>query len=479
MRATEFITEEAKAVKYNGLTLKYAFNDNALIMKAFEQGSPIAFVKFVKEGKELYPQNLWVNDDYRNKGIAKSMYDYLKSAGYIINRSHDQTKAGSGFWDKHRGEDSYVWESSNQLTFDAEPYEGWTGEGLIVKAYDGEDEVGHVIFEPTENDDTQWYAIDVEVEEPYQRKGIASHMYNIAKRAAQSQGKIIVRSHAQTDAGRGLWQDKKVWEEINPDIRNPEFKHEQQIGDYLYTAKTQPSQSGYFTYLLIRCYDGSKLIGKVNFEVRILAGKKWLESQMTEVDGNYKNKGIASTMYAYAKMLGNDVKPSPYQSDDGKAMWKAWKKSGSAQHLMKEDGSNSTTLAQLYNGNYPDRDETFWDYVNSSELETPLNIQTLPRHKVLLTLLGQYRVEHIDDIMDMLDDDRKELVQSYVNDPNLSSKVIVLSGHRIIDGNHRALAAAVKGVPINYVDLADLEEIDEDTGIGFRWTGNEKYRKLV
>jgi hypothetical protein len=37
-------------------------------------------------------------------------------------------------------------------------------------------------------------------------------MYNIAKRAAQVQGKIIVKSHTQTNAGRGLWQDKKVWE---------------------------------------------------------------------------------------------------------------------------------------------------------------------------------------------------------------------------------------------------------------------------
>lgn len=112
MRANEFITEEAKLVKTKGLTLKYAFNDNALLMKAFEQGtgSPLAFVKFVKEKKELYPQNLWVNDEYRNKGIAKTMYDTLKSEGYVINRSHDQTKAGAGFWDKHRGEDAYVWE---------------------------------------------------------------------------------------------------------------------------------------------------------------------------------------------------------------------------------------------------------------------------------------------------------------------------------------------------------------------------------
>lgn len=236
MRATEFITEEAKAAKYNGLLMKYAFNNSALVLKAFDPTkTPIAYVKFVKEDKELYPQDLWVHDDFRNRGIAKSMYDFLKSEGYVINRSHDQTKAGAGFWDKHRGEDEYV------------------------------------------------------------------------------------------------------WEEINPDIRNPEFEHEQEIGNYKYTAKTQLSSSGLTTYLHIRCYDGAKLIGKVNFEVRNLVGKKWLESQQTEVAPEYKKQGIASTMYAYAKMLGNDIKPSPYQSDEGQDMWKAWKKSGDAKHLANEE----------------------------------------------------------------------------------------------------------------------------------------------
>jgi hypothetical protein len=106
------VQEEAKNAKYNGLIMKYAFNSIALVLKAFDPTTktPIAFVKFVKENKELYPQNLWTHDDYRNRGVAKSMYDFLKSEGYIINRSHDQTKAGAGFWDKHRGEDEYVWE---------------------------------------------------------------------------------------------------------------------------------------------------------------------------------------------------------------------------------------------------------------------------------------------------------------------------------------------------------------------------------
>ena len=124
-------------------------------------------------------------------------------------------------------------------------------------------------------------------------------------------------------------------ETINPDILYSEFRHEQRIGDFLYTATTKKSDSGFYTYLLIRCYDGNKEIGKVNFEVRILAGKKWLESQLTEVASGYQQQGIASTMYAYAKMLGNDIKPSKYQSDMGKDMWAGWKKSGDAKHLTK------------------------------------------------------------------------------------------------------------------------------------------------
>jgi hypothetical protein len=124
-------------------------------------------------------------------------------------------------------------------------------------------------------------------------------------------------------------------EEINPDILNPEFKHQQQIGDFLYTAQTRKSDSGYYTYLLIRCYAGDTMIGTVNFEVRIFAGKKWLESQMTSVDSKYQQQGVASTMYAYAKMLGNSVKPSKFQSDMGKDMWNSWKRSGAAKHLTK------------------------------------------------------------------------------------------------------------------------------------------------
>ena len=121
-----------------------------------------------------------------------------------------------------------------------------------------------------------------------------------------------------------------------------------------------------------------------------------------------------------------------------------------------------TTLDNLYAGNYPDRDEAIWNEVGTMDFDKPLSINTMPRHKLMIMLLSQYRAEHIDDITDMLNDEQQEIVQTYTNDPTLSSKVIVLAGDRIVDGNHRALAAAIKGLPINYIDLADLEEQDDE-----------------
>jgi len=59
----------------------------------------------------LDPQTVWVDERYHGQGIAADMYDYLKDNGYTIVRSWDQTDAGKGFWDKHRGEEATVWEN--------------------------------------------------------------------------------------------------------------------------------------------------------------------------------------------------------------------------------------------------------------------------------------------------------------------------------------------------------------------------------
>ena len=136
-----------------------------------------------------------------------------------------------------------------------------------------------------------------------------------------------------------------ITETINPDILNPNFHHEQEINGMIYSAKTGPmSKGGKQLYLTIECRDPkvpNRIAGMAVFIIMHTRKGDWLESMDTYVVGDYKMSGIASTIYAYAKMLGNDVRPSTVQMPAGKAMWKAWKKSGEYKHLVSEDINSS------------------------------------------------------------------------------------------------------------------------------------------
>lgn len=113
MRAAEFIKEykQYPAEEYHGLSFTMKEQDGILLVKALnDYGMPIGYVEFIMDGDELDPQDLWVDEDSRGIGVAKVMYDFIKSHGYEIHRSWDQTDAGKGFWDKHRGKDVRVWE---------------------------------------------------------------------------------------------------------------------------------------------------------------------------------------------------------------------------------------------------------------------------------------------------------------------------------------------------------------------------------
>ena len=104
---------EAKTVEFEGLTLKVIKQGHELIVDALDDwgNKVLGHVKFnIGDGRELDPQDLHVDEKYQGQGIARVMYDYVKSLGYTIVRSWDQTDAGAGFWNKHRGEDVRVWE---------------------------------------------------------------------------------------------------------------------------------------------------------------------------------------------------------------------------------------------------------------------------------------------------------------------------------------------------------------------------------
>lgn len=144
-----------------------------------------------------------------------------------------------------------------------------------------------------------------------------------------------------------------ITETINTDILNKRFKHKQVIGDYTYTASVEIFLDE--PLLNIKAYDGTKEIGHIMFEIfhwEDNPTKSHIESGGTIVEPAYQNKGVASTMYAYAKMLGNDIRASSNRTDHGKAMWAAWEKSGDARHIT---GAVEENFAE---GAYPDKKYT-------------------------------------------------------------------------------------------------------------------------
>jgi GNAT superfamily N-acetyltransferase len=112
MRATEFITE-SKIVEYEGIKLNVAIDGANIDIRALNpDGRQIGYVVFDRDGNTVIPDDVAVDEEYRGQGIAKTMYDYVKSLGFRIKASTDQTTAGKAFWQKHRGEER-VWEEEN------------------------------------------------------------------------------------------------------------------------------------------------------------------------------------------------------------------------------------------------------------------------------------------------------------------------------------------------------------------------------
>jgi hypothetical protein len=119
-------------------------------------------------------------------------------------------------------------------------------------------------------------------------------------------------------------------EEINSDILDPRFKHKQKFGDYTLVASSTEAK-GKPKLKIIGFYD-DKRVAEVTFDVNLADDA--LVSDVTWIMKAHRGKGLASMIYAYAKMLGNDIAPSPEQTDMGKGMWDAWYKSGEAEHLV-------------------------------------------------------------------------------------------------------------------------------------------------
>jgi predicted chitinase len=100
---------ESKIVHYDGIDLDVSVDGASVIIHAVANGKQLGYVVFERDGNDLNPLDLSVDERFRNQGIAKTMYDYTKSLGFKIKASIDQTEAGKAFWHKHRP-GKYVWE---------------------------------------------------------------------------------------------------------------------------------------------------------------------------------------------------------------------------------------------------------------------------------------------------------------------------------------------------------------------------------
>ena len=93
------------------------YDNQVLYVTASSKGKELGHVLFAFDGEYLMPQDLEVEERYRGQGIAQIMYDYVKSKGYKIRRSGQQTDAGAGFWDKHKPGKN-IWEQGVAENFE-------------------------------------------------------------------------------------------------------------------------------------------------------------------------------------------------------------------------------------------------------------------------------------------------------------------------------------------------------------------------
>lgn len=106
--------QTVKEDMFGGINISLERDDDEIMVRASAAGRQLGSVLFVEYDGVLTPQDLEVDERFRGQGIARTMYDYVKSQGYRIRRSGQQTDAGAGFWGKHRP-DSNVWEAHARL----------------------------------------------------------------------------------------------------------------------------------------------------------------------------------------------------------------------------------------------------------------------------------------------------------------------------------------------------------------------------
>ena len=183
-----------KTDNVDGIQVSINTNSKNASVYATSHGRRLGYVEFDRDGNILVPYDLAVSDEYRGQGIAAVMYDYVKSLGFTIKASPEQTDAGKYFWKKNRGS-KRVWESTEptqaQQFIDSvySQYPDWPyGQADKVMVWgEGEDQQFAAFkLKPGTAPDT--VEIDWIMAGPEQRKGVGSRAIKELQRQAQAAG---------------------------------------------------------------------------------------------------------------------------------------------------------------------------------------------------------------------------------------------------------------------------------------------------
>jgi hypothetical protein len=136
-------------------------------------------------------------------------------------------------------------------------------------------------------------------------------------------------------------EEFELKEKVNPKTVQPGFKLEKWILNGRYRMEVQakePTPEGDVPGIIIQVYDPKKKSGIWNGRIAtgrfIVMNSKTkdgtrnfdqatIEPSFVSVDTEYHRQGIASAMYNFIRLLGNDLNPSTAQSDMAKKFWAA------------------------------------------------------------------------------------------------------------------------------------------------------------
>lgn len=130
----------------------------------------------------------------------------------------------------------------------------------------------------------------------------------------------------------------KISELINPQTRQAGFKDQQEINGFVYSADTEVEEYRGKTYTKLHITARTKTGQRVGYAWFTLpeddAGA--MTCSFITVPDAYQKQGIATTMYSYARKLGNSIERSTTQLGPGRDMWDAWDKSGFSKELAEK-----------------------------------------------------------------------------------------------------------------------------------------------